>query len=405
MRILFLTQRVPYPPNRGDRIINYHYIRHLAREHEVIVGCLSDGPSDSENIAALKKLVAGVVAVPVSRTNSRWRALKSLATTSRPLTLAYFDEPEFRRRIGALLRDSRFDLAMASSSSMAMFIERADVPRIIQFVDLDSQKWLSYSQDSRLPRRWVYRQEARRLLAYEQAVARSFDCSLFCSSRELQDFRRLVPGVAARVIRNGVDLEYFQPQREPVSDGNNLVFTGVMNYRPNSDGAGWFAREVFPRIRRDVPKATFTICGASPDSAVQRLARQPGIEVTGAVPDVRPYLNRAGVAVVPVRIARGIQNKLLEAMAMGLPAVTTTAAFAGLQADLGDSVRVADEPAQFAEHVVRFLRDEPRRTRAGREARAVVESRFRWDQSLAELDEVIDDVMSRRSRKREPVIA
>lgn len=405
MRILFLTQRVPYPPNRGDRILNYHYIRHLAREHDVVVGCLSEGADDSESIAALREMTSDVVSVPVSRMGCRWRALKALMGGKRPLTLAYFDEPEFRSRIRQLLRDSRFDLAIASSSSMATFIDDVEIPRIIQFVDLDSQKWSSYSQESRFPRSWVYGQEARRLLDYEQSVARRFDCSLFCSTREQQDFQRLVPGSSARVIRNGVDLEYFQPPRERRPDSLNLVFTGVMNYRPNSEGAGWFCADVFPIVRQTVPEATFTICGASPDATVQRLARIPGVTVTGAVPDVRPYLNSASVAVIPVRIARGIQNKLLEAMATGLPAVTTTAAFAGLQADLGDSVQVSDDPAGFARHVIDFLRDEPRRMKAGREARDIVESRFRWENSLAELDDVIADVMARRTPAREPVIA
>lgn len=405
MRILFLTQRVPYPPNRGDRILNYHYIRHLAREHDVVVGCLSDGADDAENIVALSEIASEVVAVPVSRMGCRWRALKALVGGGRPLTLAYFDEPVFRRRIRQLLRESRFDLAIASSSSMATFVDDADIPRIIQFVDLDSQKWLSYSQESRFPRNWVYRQEARRLLNYEQSVARRFDCSLFCSTREQQDFQRLAPGATARVIRNGVDLDYFQPPRERRPASHNLVFTGVMNYRPNSEGACWFCAEVFPLVRQAVPEATFTICGASPDAAVQRLTRIPGVTVTGAVPDVRPYLHSASVAVIPVRIARGIQNKLLEAMATGLPAVTTTAAFAGLQADMGDSVKVTDDPAQFARYVVGLLRDAPSRLKAGQDARAIVESRFRWEDSLAELDDVIANVMARRTPGREPVVA
>src|SRR5437868_13466312 len=260
MRILFLSQRVPHPPNRGDKCATYHYVRHLARRHEVAVACLADGPADLENVAGLSSLTRSVDAVVCSPIRRRARALTALAG-GRPLTVAYFDEPELRARVRARLAAERFDVALVYGSGVAQYVEDAQhLPRVIQFSDLDSLKWEQYAAASRPPKRWVYRTEARRLLAYERYLAATFTRSLVCSDRERDEFRRRIPGVPVEVVRNGVDLSRFRPvngDQEP----HHLVFTGVMNYLPNVDGVNWFCREVFPRIRASVPAAKFTICG------------------------------------------------------------------------------------------------------------------------------------------------
>jgi sugar transferase (PEP-CTERM/EpsH1 system associated) len=398
MRILFVAQRVPYPPNRGDKIPNYHYIRHLSARHDVSVACLADGVDDLGNVQGLQPLCTDVAAVPLNLTRARCRALAALATAARPLTKAYFDEPKLRREIGDRLNRRQFDLAIVSSSGMAQFVERFDLPKVIQFTDLDSQKWRLYAQSSRFPKSWVYETEAARLLKYERQITRTFDYSLFCSDRELADFQRLIPGAPGRSIRNGVDLDYFRPGRATKNE-QNLIFTGVMNYRPNVEGVDWFCSDVFPCVRAKCPTATFTICGANPDKAVRRLSRIPGVVVTGAVPDVRPYLASSSVAVVPLRMARGIQNKLIEAMAMGLPTVATTAAFDGIAAQAGSELFVADEATEFADAIVRLLHDHQLRAQVGAAARAAVEANYHWDRSLAALDDVIDEVMASRQRK------
>jgi sugar transferase (PEP-CTERM/EpsH1 system associated) len=403
LRILFLTQRVPYPPNRGDKIPNFHYIRHLAQEHEVVVACLADGRNDLTNAAGLSTIVTEVEAVPRSPIRSRLRALGALAVRNRSLTAAYFDEPELRRRVRRMLRTCQFDLVICCSSGMASFVQGFDVPKIIQFTDLDSQKWRLFAESSRFPKSWVYRTEASLLFDFERQIAQSFDYSLFCSARELDDFNRLIPGIPARLIRNGVDLDYFRPIDEPKLS-HNLVFTGVMDYRPNVEGVAWFCREILPRVQSTIPDASITICGASPNKVVQRLASLRGVEVTGAVPDVRPFLARASIGVIPIRIARGIQNKLLEAMAMGLSTVATSAAQAGLEAENGRDLFVADEPKAFASAVVKLLQDEQLRLSIGQSARRTVEAHYRWEHSLAQLDEVIATVMlNRRPRVVAPI--
>ncbi len=391
MRILFLAQRVPYPPDRGDKIPTYHYIRHLAKRHEVTVACLADGRDELANAGSLRRIVHAVDAVPLSRSRARIRALSALAGR-RPLTVAYFDEPALHQCVRDRIASGRVDAIVVFSSGMAQFVEGfTDLPRIIQFADLDSQKWRLYAAATMPPRKWVYAIEAKRLLEYERHIARTFSQSLVCSPRECEDFQRLIPDGRIECLANGVDLDYFKPSPATTKRPDSLVFTGVMNYRPNVDAANWFCREIFPSIKAQVPEASFTICGASPDRSVRQLARKPGISVTGAVPDVRPYLAGATIAVVPLRIARGIQNKLLEAMAMGLPAVATTAAWSGIEAEAGRDLSVADNAKAFASEVVRLLRDKKSRDDMGRAARTAVEARYRWDQKLQRLDVILSE--------------
>lgn len=394
MRILFLAQRVPYPPNRGDKIPTYHYVRHLARDHEVTVACLADGRADLANVDGLRSMVRGVEAVPVSPVRAKCRALAALAG-SRPLTVAYFDEPELRGRVRRLVEDGRVDAAVVFGSGVAQFVEDfAGLPRVLQFADLDSQKWAQYASATRPPKRWVYRTEAARLLAFERHLAATFSKSFVCAPREREDARRLMPEVEIDCLPNGVDLDYFRPTAAAKHPAG-LVFTGVMDYFPNASGVEWFCREVLPLVRAEVPQVTFTICGSSPTTRVRELGQLPGVTVTGAVPDVRPYLNGASVAVLPLRIARGIQNKLLEAMACGLPAVATPTAFAGVEARPGRDLLVAEGPAAFAAAVVRLLRDARLRDEVGTSARAAVVAGYRWERTLEQLGAAVEAATGR----------
>jgi sugar transferase (PEP-CTERM/EpsH1 system associated) len=388
MRILYLAQRVPYPPDRGDKIRTYNEIRHLARRHEVAVACLADGPEDLDNVAGLAGLASSVDAVPLSRRRARLRALAALASGG-PLTVAYFNERELHRRVAARMAATPFDAVVVYSSGVAQFVEKyAGVPRIMGFADLDSLKWAQYAQRSRRPMSWVYALEARRLLRYERRLAHTFSHSLVCTPREMRDFQELIPGAPVSCVSNGVDLDFFRPMELPREE-NSLVFTGVMDYFPNVKGVLWFCREVLPRVRQQVPGATFTICGSRPTPAVLELGNLPGVRVTGRVPDVRPYLARASACVVPLHIARGIQNKLLEAMAMALPTVATTAAFDGVEAERDRHVFVADDADDFARAVVRLFTDEGLRVRTGAAARAHMEASYCWEAQLGRLDEIL----------------
>jgi len=336
---------------------------------------------------------ASVTAVPVRPMHSRFRAFRALLAAE-PLSVAMLRESMLQAAIRRRFAELEPDVIIVYSSNVAQFAEPfACVRRIMQFADLDSLKWRAYAMRSLPPMRWIYALEARRLLRYERHIARTFSHSLVCTEMEAREFRSLIPGASVSVVRNGVDLEYFRSTGVPKQSGS-LVFTGVMNYAPNVDAVRWFCAEILPLIRKEVPQVTLTICGSRPTKAVQRLSKIAGVMVTGGVPDVRPYLDRAELFVAPLRLARGIQNKLLEAMAMSLPSVASRTVWQPTMIPEGDGIMAADGVEDFAARVVGLLRDAPYRAAMGSKARVAVEKSCAWAAQLAELDRVVADVLS-----------
>jgi polysaccharide biosynthesis protein PslH len=388
MRIFFICQRVPFPPDRGDKITTFNEIRHLSTKHEVHVFCLADGRRDLDNIPDLLSYARSATAVPVIGWMGKLRALKALFTGG-SLSAAAFNEAELHEAIRQKFAELRPDLIMIYSCNVAQYAEHfPQVPRIMQFAELDSSRWGQFARRSRPPLRWVYAIEERRFFAYERHIARTFSHALVCTAAERCDFERLIPGAPVSLVGNGVDLEYFRSEDIAKQPGS-IVFTGVMDYFPNVDAVVWFCNEVLPIVRRQIPEAGLTICGSRPTATVRRLAKRRGVIVTGRVPDTRPYMDRAEVFVAPLRMARGIQNKLLEAMAMGLPCVASAAATAGTAVPDGEGILVADDRDEFAEHVVRLLRNEAFRAQMAGKARAAAELNYQWETQLTCLDRVV----------------
>lgn len=391
MRIFFICQRVPFPPDRGDKITTFHEIRHLARRHDVHVFCLADGYRDLENVQSVLAHARTVTAVPVGRLRSKLRMVSSLLSND-PISVAAFNERKLHVLIKEKFYELRPELLIVYSGNVAQFADHfAGAARIIQFADLDSLKWRTYAECTQAPLKWLYKLEARRLLRYERRIATSFSHSLVCTANERSDFKRLIPEAALSLVGNGVDLEHFRPterQKEPKS----IIFTGVMDYFPNVDAVLWFCEEVLPIVRSRVPEAKLTICGSNPVTSVRRLGRRQGVTVTGRVPDIRANLSASEIAVVPVRIARGIQNKILEALAMGLPVVSSMTAWRGTVIPQGDGILAADEPGEFAAYVVRLLTDPAYRSEMSKRGRAAVEENYTWALQLAKLDRVISAV-------------
>jgi polysaccharide biosynthesis protein PslH len=388
MRIFFVCQRVPFPPDRGDKIVTFHEIRHLSQKHEVHVFCLADGKGDLANAAAFAHHTASLAAVPVRALKSRLRSLRALVG-ARPLSVAAFDETALHQAIICRYHEVQPDLIIVFSCNVAQYAEHfGDVPRIMQFHDLDSQKWAQYAERKSSPFKWIYQTEAKRLFAYERKIARGFSHSLVCTAAELADFERLLPGVAVSQVGNGVDLDYFRPTRADKRPGS-MVFTGMMDYFPNVDAVAWFCEQILPRVQAQIPEASLTICGNRPTHTVRRLARRAGVNVTGWVPDTRTYLDGAEVFVAPLRVARGVQNKVLEALAMGLPCVASRRVWHGTVVPEGDGILVADTAAEFAELVIRLLRTPAFRAELARKARAAAESHYRWQAQMEALDQVI----------------
>jgi sugar transferase (PEP-CTERM/EpsH1 system associated) len=394
MRILMLAHRIPYPPSTGDKIRAYHILRHLAGRHTVTLACLGD---EREPVTAetLRALVSDLL---VDDRPRQRRAVRSLWTLARggSATVGYFDSPALHARLARRAAERPFDLVYVSSSSMAPYARHGGgAPVIVDFVDIDSDKWRQYARTLPLHRSWLYRLEARRLQVEEVRAARRAVRSLVVTRAEAELLMGLAPGADIAVVRNGVDLDYFRPAPGEPAAAPVIVFTGAMDYLPNADAALYFAERIFPRVREAAPAARFVIVGKKPTSAVRRLADRPGVVVTGTVADVRPYLRQAAVAVAPLRIARGVQNKVLEAMATGVPVVATSVAHRGLDAVPGCHLLVEDEPARFAEAVIWLLATPVHRAILGAAARRFVEQHHSWAVVCAAVERIVEGAMSR----------
>ena len=393
--LLFLAHRIPYPPDKGDKIRSFHLLRHLADRYRVHVGAFIDDPLDWRHVESVAAMCGETCFRPLHVTRAKLASLTALAT-GEPLTLPYFRDARLARWVRELLASHRIERIFVFSSAMAQYVEgtaAAGIFRVLDFVDLDSDKWRQYGERSTGPVRWVYRREGERLFAYERRCAASFDASLFVSDAEARLFASRAPESAARVsvVGNGVDTEYFSPERaypNPyAADEAVVVFTGAMDYWANVDAVVSFSRDVFPLVRSDIPQATFYIVGARPTRSVLDLARQPGVRVTGTVPDVRPYLAHARVSVAPLRMARGVQNKVLEAMAMARPVVTSPQALAGITPCAELLERSAGSPEASARILIEVLRESPS-PRHG--LRKHVLEHYSWRASLAKMDAILE---------------
>ena len=394
--LLFLAHRIPYPPDKGDKIRSWNILRYLARSYRIHLGAFVDDPCDLRYQDKLESMCASVHLLPLQPMTGRLRSLSGLGRKI-PLSIPYYYDRRMKKWVDAQLEQDSLQRVFVFSSAMAQYVMNSQMSscrRVIDIVDVDSDKWRQYAQHKRWPLSWLYRREAECLLDFEEKVATLFDASIFVSSAEAALFRRLVPEASGRIVflDNGVDRDYFSPERDyhnPYDDqAKVIVFTGAMDYWANVHAVQWFAQYVFPRIREAVPAARFVIVGARPASEVQRLVSAPGVEVTGAVPDVRPYLAHAHAAVAPHRIARGVQNKVLEAMAMAKPVLVTSAAVEGIDFDDPRILLVADDEHQMAEQAIRMLQLNTPAVVEG--ARQWVCQRYDWNLNLQKLHELFE---------------
>ena len=393
--LLYLVHRIPYPPNKGDKVRSYHILKHLAARHRVFLGTFADDPDDLQHVARLRELCAELRVIELSPRLARLRSVSGFAANE-PLSVAYYRNAELARWVDSTLAKEAIDACIVFSSAMAQYVAGADAPRtvLIDFVDVDSAKWAQYANSRWWPLSWVYRREGSRLLAFERAAADRATRAFFVTDAEADLFRRLAPGCVGRIetIGNGVDTEQYAPSQalpSPFATGSlPVVFTGAMDYWPNVDGVRWFAEEVLPRVLDALPNAHFTIVGMRPTAAVKALA-SARVTVTGTVPDVRPYLQHAAVVVAPLRVARGIQNKILEAMAMARPVVATDACGAGIDAVNGRHFVTAHDAATMADAVVSLLRDGEAARMMGNAARARIVARYTWAAQLRLLEEAL----------------
>ncbi len=384
--LLFLAHRIPFPPNKGDKIRSFNVLKLLVQHYRVHLGAFVDDPDDWQHADVLRRMCAETHLVPLSRRVATLRSATGLLTR-KPLTLPYYFDTSMAHWVDDLLCRRPVRTSFVFSSAMGQYVEnRSDIRRVIDFVDVDSDKWRQYAVKYRGLKRLVYAREADCLLHYERHLASIADVSFFVSRDEANLFKSLTSDQARKVdhFNQSVDTRHFArntASNSPYEDRRKvMVFTGAMDYWPNVDAVTWFAHEVLPTVRRAHEDAEFYIVGSRPTDDVKRLAMLPGVHVTGRVEDVRPYLWHATVAVAPLRIARGVQTKVLEAMAAGTVAVVTSGALEGIQATPGKHVLLADSAIQFASAVDKALR-EPTQALAAN-ARELVEREYEWENNL-----------------------
>ena len=401
--LLYLVHRLPFPPNKGDKVRSYHLLKHLTARHRVFLGTFVDDPDDEAHIDTVRKLCPDLHVARLTPFTAKLRSLSGLLTRE-ALGLRYYRNAGLRGWVKQTLAENQIDATVIFSSVMAQYAEPAaglaSPPMLVDFVDVDSAKWTAYAANHRWPMSWLYQREGERLLAYERRVAARSQRSFFVTENETDLFRKMGPECAVRVeaMSNGVDPDYFSPapgrpspfQVSPSGEALiPVVFTGAMDYWPNIDAVTWFASDMLPKLLVLWPQLRFYIVGRSPTAAVQALASDV-VTVTGTVPDVRPYLQHAAVVVAPLRVARGIQNKVLEAMAMGRPVVTSDACAEAIDARVGEALISATTSDDFVREIDALLKAPVQAAAIGMSGRSCVVNNYSWAAHLSGIDRYLD---------------
>jgi sugar transferase (PEP-CTERM/EpsH1 system associated) len=387
--ILFLAHRVPYPPDRGDKIRGFHILNFLAKRKRVHLIAFADDTRDLTHKGVLPKLT-GSRAI-IWRRKPRWVAAIQALVGRKPISLTAFSSQPVREAVREVLLRRSIDEIYVFSGQMAQYLPAKPRQRVVMdFVDMDSAKFAAYADQSGPLSGWLMRREANLLEQFERGVANRVHASVLVSEAEATLFREETGAPRVHVVENGIDTDFYDPDacfKRIESMGDLIVFTGQMDYRPNVEAVTWFVESILPHVRLRHPQAQFAIVGRNPTDAVKALAKHEGVRVTGEVADVRGWIAASSAVVAPLKLARGIQNKVLEAMAMARPVVASTAAAEGIDHD--GTIRVGESVGEIADHLAAILDDRAAATALGLAARARVQQRYSWEACLAPLDEIM----------------
>jgi polysaccharide biosynthesis protein PslH len=393
VRILVLCHRFPFPPKRGGKIRPFNVIRHLSQTHEVTVASLVRSEQEAQEGEGLRAYCSGYIMERVWNPAAALRMVQRLPSRV-PSSMGFFYSRRLAERIAQELRSTSYDLVFVHCSSVAPFVKDVrGIPKILDFGDMDSQKWLAYARTKPIPLSWGYSLEGAKMERAEVALAQRFEYCTCTTAAELKTLEDFHTGVPAAWFPNGVDTQTFVPTDEPY-DADTIAFVGRMDYFPNQDGVIRFCRDTLPLIRARRPAVKLRIVGANPSRAVRRLATLSGVTVTGSVPDVVPIVRKAALTIAPLRIARGTQNKILESLAMGVPVICSTVAAAGVDAVPGEHLLTATTPQQYAEAVLRVLANRDERQKFAEAGRRRMLSHHSWSESMRKLDGIIDDCLA-----------
>jgi sugar transferase (PEP-CTERM/EpsH1 system associated) len=397
VKILYVCHRFPYPPRRGGTIRPFNMIRHLSQSHEVVVCSITRSDQMTRDAQGIAEHCSRFY---IGQVDERVQALRMLATVPTPFTASesFFYSGSLKRRIRRLLAQEQFDLIFVHCSSVAHYVAHVrGIPKILDYGDMDSQKWLEFAQHKPFPLSIAHWWEGTRVAALERSLARHFD---FCTTITRAEHDTLLGhgiDTPSDWFPNGVDNEFFAPVEAVEYDPDSIVFIGRMDYYPNQQAMLDFCANVFPLLKAKRPSIKLQIVGALPPPSIVALGKIPGVSVTGTVPDVRPYVTRAALTVAPLRIARGTQNKILEAMAMGTPVVASVLASRGVDAVAGQHLLAADTPQDMCAAILSVLDDPQLRARLSQAGRARVLSHHAWPSSMKRLDAVIERCLARWS--------
>jgi len=394
MRILWLKSDLLLPLDKGGKLRTWHLMRHLARRHQITYLSFADPDQPRADVDGMHEVAVRVETIP--RRDPAKRSLRFYADAARhladplPYAVGKYRSRAYAAKFRELVSTTAFDLIVCDFLPPAVNLpSRLPAPAVLFTHNVEAEIWRRHAETATNPvARLLYRSQHRRMLAYEGRALRRFNGVLAVSDADRDTFGRLYPGAAQRrieVVATGVDTQFFAPAPSPAA-GRSLVFTGSMDWLPNEDAMLYFCRDILPLIRVQEPDVTVSIVGRAPTPAVQRLAVEHGVAVTGRVDDVRPFMRDAAVYIVPLRIGGGTRLKIFEAMAMSKAVVSTTIGAEGLPVSDGEHVLLADTPPAFADAVVRLLRDGGARRALETAARALVVARYDWSAVAGELE-------------------
>ncbi len=396
--LLFLCHRIPFPPNKGDKITTFNLLKFLSKHYQVHLGCFVDDEYDRQYIRELKVYCETSFCLDICNRRQSTSGIKALFF-GESVSTAHYRSSAFQQRVDDTIANNDIDILFVYSSAMSQFIEHKQYrhkTRVLDMADIDSDKWRQYAENKPWYTRWIYSREQKILEKHEQQVLQDFEAVTFITDEEAKLFSSMSP-LSLRdkiyILANGVDTNYFDPQAEfdltelPKLKSPAICFTGAMDYWANVDAVVWFCKNVWPKILDENPTCIFYIVGGKPPPKVKQLETLQGVIVTGRVPDVRPYLDSAKVAIAPMRIARGVQNKVLEAMAMAKPVVMTSMGQEGISVDAIQQALVHDEPAEMAQSIISLLALES--IDFGQNRQWIID-RYGWDNALEKLPELLE---------------
>lgn len=400
--VLFLCHRIPFPPNKGDKIATYHRLKYLNEHYNVVLGCFIDDTNDFQYVPNVEALCDELHIVDLCNKSNLSTGIASLLK-GKPVSTFFYDSESMQNWVDDVIKRKEIERLYTYSASASQFIEHeqyAPLKRVLDMTDVDSDKWRQYALKKPFYSSWIYSRESNLLRDYEQKILSKFDAVTLVTAEERELFKQMSPPAQHKkifMLENGVDTEYFDINAsydetdKPSVEHEFICFTGAMDYWANVDAVVWFAEKVWPEIRAQKPDLHFYIVGGNPSSAVSALANSDGIVVTGRVVDVRPFVAQSLLCVAPLRIARGVQNKILEAMSMSKAVVMTSMGQEGIELPNEQYAMVIDEPKQQATSILTLIDDNEARDKMGDINRQWILTRYSWGSALSFLSELLEN--------------